>query len=705
MSSPFSKNRGPVLKCKRDTHDLSFMNNLTMQMGYLYPCFVKEASAGDTWHINPAFGLRFLPTFFPLQTKIRAKLDFFYVRNRNLFDDWKNWRFGTGSPAPFPVLSQSETFEQSKTGSLGDYLGLPSTLVGSGQNVGTTRYYMPVSSANPVAPYSIFDSALKVSTSSIISNLPASTTAGNGRNNFVFFMLNESVGSFSDAEISSFPLVGSFYITSVQFTSEQVEYFKNGRFHIGIASYSSGEFTLLADISSASHFNSSCFLLIQDKSLLSGRFLVVWQTMSSSYDNIDAEFGIFPTWSNAVGNTGNAFNVVEFTSKYDKIPYSVSALPFRAYEQIYNAFYRDDRNNPFLVNGVYDPNKFIPTSSGGVDSTPYRLRRRNWEQDFLTSAVPNPQFGNAPLVGITSVSPSGVASLTLDDGSVVESKLEYDSNDIVTGFSTTRSVAANQSLINLASQGISINDLRAVNSLQKYLELHYRRGLRYRDQMMSHRGIEVGYDELDMPEFIGSVVQNVSPSQINQTSIGTDDNPLGSYAGQLSAVGAGSKLNKYCDEDGYIIGILSVVPVPCYSQLLPKHFTKINDPLEYFDPSFRNLGYQAIKYNEVCPLQAYDSGVSLDSTFGYNRAWYDYLQSQDEIHGQFRTTLNNFVLSRVFNSVPSLTPEFLTVNQDDLNQVFSISEANGTPLDVILGQVHFNVACERQVPAYAIPSL
>ena len=39
---------------------------------------------------------------------------------------------------------------------------------------------------------------------------------------------------------------------------------------------------------------------------------------------------------------------------------------------------------------------------GGADKTPYELHQCNWERDFLTTAVPNPQQGaNAPLVGLT----------------------------------------------------------------------------------------------------------------------------------------------------------------------------------------------------------------------------------------------------------------------------------------------------------------
>jgi hypothetical protein len=78
------------------------------------------------------------------------------------------------------------------------------------------------------------------------------------------------------------------------------------------------------------------------------------------------------------------------------------AYRFRAYESVYNAYYRDIRNNPFVVNGRPVYNKWLPTMKGGADGTLYELHQCNWERDFLTTAVPNPQQGaNAPLVGLT----------------------------------------------------------------------------------------------------------------------------------------------------------------------------------------------------------------------------------------------------------------------------------------------------------------
>ena len=60
---------------------------------------------------------------------------------------------------------------------------------------------------------------------------------------------------------------------------------------------------------------------------------------------------------------------------YSKYPFATESKPtrdrllayrFRAYEAVYNANYRDIRNNPFVVNGRPVYNKWLPTMKGSV---------------------------------------------------------------------------------------------------------------------------------------------------------------------------------------------------------------------------------------------------------------------------------------------------------------------------------------------------
>lgn len=748
----FSKNNQPETDVKRNAFDGSFQNNLTMKMGYLYPCFCKEVISGDTFRIKPAFGLRFMPTAFPLQTKIKAHLDFFYVRNRNLWKKWQNYFTQVGPHDGFPVLSPSEARKQLRTGSLGDYLGLPSTLVGSGSDIVNAVSFLPDYQRTSLGHWSY---RLNVG-NNIVSQVGTNSITSVPTIKFVSLLdptiksgpLNDNIGvwSFGYDELFKFEkhptipdyyklpmtlyqssslkelfdgLVGSsshlvcgfsiaerdwtqstrtYTVTTLsqgETSNDDLIYGSDGYFYISAQSLglSSEQHVMLSF-----YMNDFSNIPLQDFSLLP---IYRYDVTPSQNYNVDL-YGLagFPTLSLGTHSTSD---ILESMDVLADAPFNISALPFRAYEQIYNSFYRDDRNNPLYVDGVFDPNRFLPNEDGGSDSTPYRLYKRNWEQDFLTTAMTSPQFGQAPLVGLTS---TGVASFQDADGNIVTSQLQTDADgDTVIGFSSTSNPSVNSALIKLASSGISINDFRGVNALQRYLETKMRFGLRYRDQIRSHFGVNIKQEILDMPEFIGSVSQMVDVTQINQTAPVGDD-PLGAFAGQLSCVGGrDGGFQKYCDEPGYIIGIISVVPVPSYSQLCPKHFLKTHEALDFYHPEFAHLGMQPIKYDEVCPLQAANQRVDLNKTFGYQRAWYDYLSNVDEVHGQFRTTLNNFLLTRVFNTLPSINPEFLTVDPDSMNQVFTVNEVNGEPVDSILGQLHFDVTMMRPISRFGVPRL
>lgn len=728
----FSRENQPDEGRKRNPFDGSFQNNLTFNFGQMVPCLCREVIPGDSFRIDTAFGLRFMPTAFPLQTKMKAKIDFFYVRYRNLWDSWKNYYMKTGRPDSFPVLSDAEALEQTKTGSLGDYLGLPSTIVQGGLDVVNSPAFaprgknvlelrVPAYGSNPTIPAQTLinpldsdDVEFYVFTSDSSKNFSISVAALNtqptiSKNGLVYYQL---------------PLVGN-----VESLYRAVA---AGTIRVGVNSVGTSAFDGSVR---AESFGAPVGIALE------GSIWVNYQSKDGPYKSGFVTITLFgqsvrgSSSDERPGNEGDpsvgapgintisslpsiyldtddtAYHIVDYGVFGSLVPYKISALPFRAYEQIYNAFYRDDRNNPYYVDGVNDPNVFLPTYKGGVDGNEYRLRYRNWEQDFLTTALPSPQYGNAPLVGLTE---AGVATFQTEDGSTISSQLSVaEDGDTTVGFTTTNNPSVNRTLAEMATQGISINDLRGVNAMQRYLEAKYRASLRYRNQMNIHFGVDIKYDELDMPEFIGSVTTMVNVDQINQNSASTTDNPLGSYAGQLSAMGGSNgRIQHYFDEPGLLMAIVSVVPVPCYSQLLPKHFTKVNDPLEYYFSEFAHLGFQSIPYREVCPLQASVNGVSLDSTFGYQRPWYDYISAVDEIHGQFRTTLNNFIMARVFNQVPSLNEEFLTVRPESLNDVFTISSVEDPanpekkiPIDTILGQIHFDITMQRPIPRFGIGRL
>lgn len=805
MAGVFSRTNEVNNHPKRNTFPLSFQNNLSGKFGILYPCLVQDVIPGFTFKAKPTFALEFMPTAFPVQTRMRARMHFFYVRNRNLWSDFADFYGKTKEDLvpPYLSFSQGTSFNSmAKTGSLGDYLGLPTTFAGSYGDAGY-RYTaqegvtcfeslkgisspddpsllngvsedhilsdfgpQDLASSNDLAflsyGYATSGTLKSLSVKSLtfqysklyddpaftigsLADLVDAFTAhvgqaavclqlsgiineGTVREKRVRFYMYPITPNGDDTNFSWIPISGTVLSNILTSASASVSSISDGRFSVTY-----GFKTDLASLCSGITYDEglNSFKLTR----LDCGYLCSKELYASTFDSFQYAgegTGLFLNfrgipettpltdgvlWSPIIAptsilSTQSLSGVRDIT--FEECPWTktghkgvnISALPFRAYESIYNAFYRDQRNNPYMIGGVPEYNKWLPTTDGGMDRHVYSLHYANWEQDFLTTAVQSPQQGIAPLVGI--VSNNGISSLAFTDSESGESftaQIDLNEDGTVKEFKANTSdmpVSQYRTLIDFATSGISINDFRNVNALQRWLETNMRKGYRLKDIIKGHYDVNVRFDELDMPEFIGGVTQDVMPTMVTQTTEGGEGSPLGSYAGQLSCVGTSKhSIRHYCDEPGWIIGILSVVPVPNYSQLLPKYFMRDN-VLDYFFPEFGHIGYQPITYREVCPIQAKAAGKDLSTVFGYQRAWYEYISRVDEVHGQMRTSLRNFLINRVFDVAPELSESFLLVDPSQTNEIFTVTAENE---DVWMGQVYFDYQAKEPIPLYGIPKL
>ena len=729
----FSERNTFVQKPNRNTFDLSFQNNLTMEFGKLYPVFCKEVIPGDSFRIKPTFALRTLPMHFPVQTRMQVNLHFFYVRNRNL---WKNWPNFIGNlPTPdangidqldVPPFLSKPTFDSR---SLGDYLGIPTTLYGGiGSNLLSAQTFSTFKNGDKEVPI------LRIADGFCTAYCGYGPPLDNFLAGTPYPFEQQLRTPYSMIPI---PLCKSCHLDISKLISNSPT--KPNKCE-GYLCLDSGKLIKIDDTSSVMSADvptSGIFDLTLDSRAVSfvknnpGSYALLLRFWSSKGEDVGSVRLAYHGYDYLSLNIGN---YIPFTSsdlsngpieysQLSKRPFDqsihINALPFRAYESIYNAFYRNQLNDP-LLNGAGCPvyNEYLLNTQGGDDQFNYKLHYRNWELDFLTSAVQSPQQGIAPLVGV-SMNGTFTFANKHEDGSVdyFSAHANIEDNGKITGFqlSDKQSVSPNSTLDNvpdsvkqgtiynlnqLALAGISINDFRNVNSLQRWLETNIRRGYRYRDQLMSHFGVEAKYEELDMPEFLGGMSEPIYINSISETSQ-ADGGTLGDYAGQGSVMASSEhSIEHYCDEHGFIMGILSISPVPNYSQLLPKMFIKSNY-LDYFFPEFGHIGLQPIDYREVCPLQAAQEDVDLTKVFGYQRPWYDYIASVDEVHGEFRTDLRNFLCNRQFSTIPRLNHDFLKVDPAQLNDIFSVTDTT----DKVLGQIYFDVSAKRPIPRMGIPRL
>ena len=799
MASIFRKLQDVTGKPNRNTFDGSFVNNLTTKFGQITPCCVIPVLPGDTHKIDLTFGFNLMPTTFPVQTRIRADVHFFYVRNRALWKGWQDWITKTenrdGDNTPPYILLNEENRDMFDTGKIGDYLGVPSVFYSQGYvqlqsklsgyplaaqtsdaeyGSSTTYAYAIrhltnrdgsfIASAldgNPVNGVSAdMDSALSrlffrsyyytdsngdnqvgVMQESRVYPLPwltNRTEAGASPSQFISFirqadLIKGSVGvslnwftvyhnylalrDLDTLAIDGFetgPLVNLPYYYAVldltkntviaHFMFENFEYSAEGDITITVMSASNSE-VISYTSTGGINFNIPEEYQADDLKLVFGRVANTLYGTSSVYNTpgdtvyqvVDGRFGI--------ENKDRPLESLPFEFVGDaerSTSIRISALPFRAVEACYNSFYRDIRNNPLIENGKPLYNVYTLNTSGGADPTHYKLYQRNWQDDYLTTAVQSPQQGVAPLVGVTA---SGNMTFQDEAGKTYYLQAEFDEDgETITGiksYSSDMPVGTLRAMVDTISTGISINDFRNVNALQRWLEKNMRKGLRYKDQLEAHFGVSPTYSELDIPEFIGGMSRDVNMNRVVQSSESANT-PLGTLAGNGSVLGSGGQsISKFCDEHGYIIGFVTFSPVPVYSQQLNKDLMK-TELLDYYFPEFAHIGFQPILNKEVAPLQCSDE--QLDEVFGYQRAWYEYLERVDEVHGDFRSSLKDYIISRKFSSVPQLGEEFLTINQDDANDIFAVRK-DEEDTDKIFGQMYFDIKMKRPIPEYGIPKL
>lgn len=801
----FDATLDPNNDVKVNNFDWSHANNLTTQIGRVTPIFCDLVPAKTSFRVNPRFGLQFMPMVFPIQTRMKARISWYRYPLRALWKDYKDFvgNFREGLEEPYlDINTDTKLKKMGSTGSLGDYLGLPTTISGS---YGTTESlsfipgviavkgnkfngssdfvpypYIPVNSASDVVDIlkngeisSVMpDTSMSVSLSSPASAssttvekiLPClyyngalgalgSSIDGNSvikinlvlddrvvnRSNYLSVAQNAVAGvydGFDAGQNFTFNMVDVQFDDSVsnninmtmlfQVGDAFAEYYKNSSSDSMSFFVAFNVLNLLArriaGSDTAWNVDTTGFPLAQKIPTGVVKTAFASSALFFNPSDVTSEFMLVNASSQELDlNTSPWYNSnSENRDKQQKL----LAYSFRAYEGIYNAFIRDNRNNPYYVNGQVQYNQWIPSMEGGADNNLYELRYANWEKDFLTTAVQSPQQGNAPLVGITTYT----QTVQNDDGTNTEliktALVDEDGKKYGLSFKTSADglegveyleldngtkVRQARSLYDLATSGISIPDLRMVNCYQKFLELNMRKGYSYKDIVEGRFDVKVRYADLLLPEFFGGVSRDIDVNAITQTvdqnvqgQTNDYDKALGSQAGLAGVRGeANANIECFCDEESIIMGILIVTPLPVYTQLLPKHFT-YRGLMEHYQPEFNLIGFQPIKYNEVCPIQAYnDNPDSLSQTFGYNRPWYEYAQKYDVAHGLFRTDLSNFLMHRVFDKKPELSQSFLLVDPEQVTDVFAVTQTT----DKIYGQIWLDITCKLPIARVAIPRL
>lgn len=389
------------------------------------------------------------------------------------------------------------------------------------------------------------------------------------------------------------------------------------------------------------------------------------------------------------------------------VDYSINALPHRAYIRCWWDYFRDSTQ---ITDDVEDD--YIKMT-GGVQA--YNRGDRIfdtqwvcWTKDYFTVAVADPTNGVDPVVPVDINYKSGDTNLfkTTTGSAIAVSAgtlLSPSTGTIKTG-STNINVDNSHSLTGT----FSIDVLRKVSAITRWLERNAVAGSRYITQLLAHFGVVSDDARLQRAELLDFSTFPIQISEVTSTAA-TDLADLGSFAGKGIGIGNSGSSHFYSKEHGFIISILWIVPRTSYFQGIPKMFSRM-DKYDYYWPEFANIGYQPILTQEV-----YTEAGSLDSvvdhgfvdgqqTFGYLPYGSEYKFFPDQISGEFAwsSTLSDYHNARIFSDYPGNNQNFRKVSPSEMNRIFNvISNVN----DHIWVQCDFDMKVSRQMPEFTAPIL
>lgn len=460
-----------------------------------------------------------------------------------------------------------------------------------------------------------------------------------------------------------------------------------------------------------------------------------WQRFCGERDNPEDSIDfLVPQLTAPEGGFSNQ-SIFDYMGLPTKIGgYKFNSLALRAYNLIYNEWFRDEnlQDSVTVVKGDSD------------DLSYYTLLRRGKRHDYFTSCLPWPQKGEpveVPLAGSITADTLGsnidLTSSTVDmrwaggstldprtlaitaapnqqiymqagaagglgKGTIIDSDHKHQIDQ-----TALNAIAANLNISGGSPESvINVNDLRTAFQVQRMLEKEARSGSRYTEILRGFFGVISPDGRLQRPEYLGGSSTRINVTPVAQTASTDNTSPQGNLAAFGYTADSKHVFNHSFTEHGIIIGLLNVRADLTYQQGLERHWSR-QTRYDYYWPTLAHLGEQAVLNKEIYAQgpSALDSdgNVEDEKVFGYQERYAEYRYKNSQITGKLRSndsaSLDVWHLSQYFENLPVLNSEFIVDNPPIARALAVQNEPQ------FIADCYFNCKCVRPMPVYSVPGL